>query len=105
MVSYSHVMHDVRNIIEYMKLLVINHKDLAKWDEFFDPTEISSKNIDVIKEQMNHPENLVTLGNISYLFFAPTLCYQLEYPRTKEIRIYWLIGQVCQLGLLLAFAT
>lgn len=32
-----------------------------------------------------YPNNL-TLSNLYYFMFAPTLCYELNYPRTKRIR-------------------
>ena len=34
---------------------------------------------------VKYPKNL-TFDNIYYFWFAPTLCYQLNYPRTKRIR-------------------
>ncbi|KAL1965362.1 hypothetical protein VTN77DRAFT_5799 [Rasamsonia byssochlamydoides] len=34
---------------------------------------------------VTYPQNL-TLGNFVDYLFCPTLCYELEYPRTKEIR-------------------
>lgn len=42
-----------------------------------------------------YPNNL-TVKNLAYFFVAPTLCYQINYPRTKEIRWYWLTGKFLQ---------
>ncbi|KAJ6220603.1 hypothetical protein RDWZM_006415 [Blomia tropicalis] len=35
-----------------------------------------------------YPQNL-SIQNIYYFFYAPTLCYQLNYPRTKSINFYF----------------
>jgi diacylglycerol O-acyltransferase-1 len=34
---------------------------------------------------LRYPEN-ITIGNLYYFIAAPTLCYQMEYPRTSHIR-------------------
>ncbi|XP_049850063.1 uncharacterized protein LOC126320759 [Schistocerca gregaria] len=45
---------------------------------------------------VHYPHNL-TLGNICYYFVSPTLCYQLNYPRTKKIRWAWVAVKFVQL--------
>jgi len=37
------------------------------------------------EELLNYPDNL-TWGNLYYFWFAPTLSYQLNYPRVKKVR-------------------
>jgi len=44
---------------------------------------------------VTYPNNL-TLSNIYYFIFCPVLCYQLNFPRNKSIRWYWLWGKVGQ---------
>jgi len=39
------------------------------------------------KGLLSYPEN-VTLGNYFYFLCAPTLVYELNYPRTERIRYY-----------------
>ncbi|KAI8589896.1 MBOAT, membrane-bound O-acyltransferase family-domain-containing protein [Geranomyces variabilis] len=36
-------------------------------------------------EAISYPDN-VTLGNLAYFMFCPTLCYQLSFPRTTRFR-------------------
>jgi hypothetical protein len=45
-----------------------------------------------------YPEN-ITLGNLSYFVAVPTLCYQMEYPRSDCIRGWWLAQRVVELML------
>jgi len=43
-----------------------------------------------VKESVKFPDN-VTLGNFFYFLCAPTLVYELEYPRTEKIRIGYIL--------------
>ena len=50
------------------------------------------------KEEKNivvYPNNL-TLGNIYYFFLAPTLCYELNFPRTCRVRKWFLTRRICE---------
>lgn len=38
-----------------------------------------------------YPENL-TVGNVAYYVAAPTLSYQLTYPRSTGFRFLWFLG-------------
>jgi len=58
--------------------------------------DISANVVDK-EELITYPNNL-TLTNLYYFIMAPTLIYQMNYPRTKKIRWYWLIGKIGQLG-------
>eukprot|EP01127_Copromyxa_protea_P010395 TRINITY_DN2530_c0_g2_i2.p1 TRINITY_DN2530_c0_g2~~TRINITY_DN2530_c0_g2_i2.p1 ORF type:complete len:310 (+),score=19.80 TRINITY_DN2530_c0_g2_i2:70-999(+) len=44
---------------------------------------------------VTYPQNL-TFSNLYYFLAAPVLVYQMNYPRTKKIRWYWLMGKVGQ---------
>lgn len=43
-----------------------------------------------------YPANL-TVGNILYFVAAPTLCYQLSYPRSPRVRMRWLLRRILML--------
>lgn len=45
---------------------------------------------DSSEEKVQYPNNL-TLGDIYYFTFAPTLCYELNFPRSQRIRKRFLI--------------
>ena len=40
--------------------------------------------------QLTYPENL-SPGNLAYFVLAPTLCYQMVYPRSSRFRLRWTI--------------
>lgn len=42
------------------------------------------------------PLTFDTCQDLSYFIAAPTLCYQMNYPRSKSIRWYWLTGKFLQ---------
>lgn len=46
-------------------------------------------------ESVSYPDNL-TVKDMAYFIVAPTLCYQMNFPRSKQIRWYWLTGKVLQ---------
>ena len=48
--------------------------------------------------QLKYPENL-TLRNLGYFLAAPTLCYQLSYPRSERFRLKWLLRRVLMFAL------
>lgn len=47
-------------------------------------------------ENVEYPDNL-TVQNIAYFMLAPTLCYQLSYPRSGPVRKGWVVRQVGKL--------
>ena len=42
---------------------------------------------------MRYPNNLTT-ANLYYFILAPTLCYEMEYPRTEKVRPYFLFKRL-----------
>lgn len=46
--------------------------------------------------QNEYPKN-ITLRNLAYFMVAPTLCYQVSYPRTEKIRKGWVLRQLVKL--------
>ncbi|CAM6090832.1 unnamed protein product [Calypogeia fissa] len=81
-------------IVGWMKLISYAHTNgdaraLAKKGKKVDvPTEASS--------HIEYPTNL-TVSDITYFMVAPTLCYQIGYPRTKTIRKGWVLRQTVKL--------
>lgn len=57
-----------------------------------------SEPLAVESEDMVYPQN-VTLGNLAYFTVAPTLCYQLSYPRSPRFRFRWMLRRVLMLSL------
>ena len=50
----------------------------------------------VLPNPVLYPLNL-RLGNLLYFLAAPTLIYQINYPRSPSIRRIWVIGKIAQL--------
>ncbi|KAG0602480.1 hypothetical protein M758_10G017000 [Ceratodon purpureus] len=74
LLSYAHANKDVREIL----------KDGEKPD------------IPQHAENVEYPDNL-TIKNIAYFMLAPTLCYQLSYPRSETVRKGWVLRQAGKL--------
>ena len=55
-------------------------------------------------ERMSYPENLI-VENYAYFLFAPTLCYQMSYPRNPSIRFTWLMRRVVEMFVYLSIMT
>lgn len=56
-----------------------------------------SEPLAVESEDMVYPQNL-NFGDLLYFLVAPTLCYQLSYPRSPRFRIKWLLRRVFMLS-------
>ena len=55
-------------------------------------------------ERVGYPENLA-VGNYAYFLFAPTLCYQISYPRNPSVRVSWLMRRVVEMFIYLSIMT
>jgi len=106
LISYSHVNNDVRTSLRLMKKQDKEHSHSASSQSLGGLSARSSNtdfdnnakpNLTILFAEMEdleppfllYPQN-ITLPNIFYFCLAPTLCYQLNYPRTKEIRIRYI---------------
>ena len=47
-------------------------------------------------DNMVYPANL-TASNLGYFLAAPTLCYQLSYPRSPRFRLRWVLRRICMM--------
>ena len=56
----------------------------------------------IIQKYEGEREKIISLNRLFYFLLAPTLCYQLEYPRTANIRKSWLIKRICEFMLVTA---
>ncbi|PSC71143.1 Diacylglycerol O-acyltransferase 1 [Micractinium conductrix] len=59
-----------------------------------------------VEVELRYPEN-ITLPHLAYFVAAPTLCYQISYPRSKVFRARWMVKKLLMLtgglGLMLFF--
>ena len=56
-----------------------------------------SEPIAVETDDMVYPNNL-SLNNFAYFLVAPTLCYQISYPRSPRFRVRWLLRKIAMLS-------
>lgn len=62
------------------------------------------ENLNPIDSEITYPEN-ITLGNIYYFWFAPTLIYQIAYPKATRVRVLKLFGYVLKFLVVIAIFT
>ena len=55
-------------------------------DYVFAHHETSALNLKIIVEHRKNWQPLISRKRLYYFLIAPTLCYQLEYPRSPKIR-------------------
>lgn len=101
MISYSHVLRNVRLITDKIKKMKKdqNYKDVVG------ENEISSGNYEFIKKFVKNEDQLIQFKDLIYFIAAPTLCFQFNYPRTDKIRKIWLIKRFMELILSLLILT
>jgi len=102
LISYVHANHDHR-------LTMISAAAGKKKNDIEGPNNMQQlalvKDLDPCDTKLVYPNN-VTLSDIYYFWFAPTLTYQLAYPRSPYIRwtkVLTLTGQLISCVLLVVF--
>lgn len=75
----------------------------SEFNEFvFANHEINETNLKIIIEYRKNWMELLSRKRLYYFLFAPTLCYQISYPRSPTIRIVWLLKRVVELVIISA---
>lgn len=62
---------------------------------------IGADNLKLVVKHQSEISELVSLKQLLYFSVAPTLCYQLSYPRNKSIRVVWLLKRMVEYVLVL----
>lgn len=70
--------------------------------ELLAPHEIDNGNLKLIAENKNDLLKLLSFKHLLYFVAAPTLCYQLTYPRNASIRLGWIAKRFAELFVILA---
>ena len=60
--------------------------------------------VEGVATPVTYPDNL-TVANLAYFLAAPTLCYQLNYPRTPSIRWPFVLRRTAQMVFLMVLAA
>jgi diacylglycerol O-acyltransferase-1 len=61
------------------------------------PNNLNLRGTDCNLSCTESPSGLIAFADIAYFVLAPTLIYQLNYPRSARIRRGWLAGKIVQL--------
>lgn len=69
--------------------------DRKRESEDFNGNAISNGSIDSSISLVQYPDNL-TIRDLLYFLVAPTLCYELNFPRTTRIRKHFLIKRLLE---------
>lgn len=62
---------------------------------------MADQTLDTLQQHNFDLRRAVTFQHFLYFLFAPTLCFQLSYPRTPKLRPWFLLRRVLQLSSLL----
>lgn len=94
----------VHATITWMKLISYAHanSDYRTSPESHTATLALLKDLDAGSSEISYPKN-VTLGNIFYFWLAPTLTYQMVFPRSPQIRLTKVAGILFRLVVAIAF--
>ena len=92
-ISYTHVLYSTRF---YIKIL---NKEI-EYSELDFENEVSNQNLKIIEKYKENFLEFLTVKQYIYFILAPTLCYQLHYPRAKTIRKNVLFKRLAELIIL-----
>ncbi|KAI1115988.1 diacylglycerol O-acyltransferase [Nemania sp. NC0429] len=106
---YFHIHHpligtitELHVIIVYMKVMsyALTNRDLRH--AYLHPVKGELAGLPEIYASCPYPEN-ITMGNLTYFWWAPTLVYQPVYPRTEKIRWVFVLKRLGETACLSVF--
>lgn len=92
LLSYFHCMRNIRLFIRKLE----SQKNDIDHQKLFQQNEINEDNLGILKDLIKYKRDPQNFKDFVYFLFAPTLCFQLHYPKTKRIRKFWLFKRVCE---------
>lgn len=108
-VVYFHIHHpligtitELHVIIVYMKVMsyALTNRDLRH--AYLHPVKGELAAVPELYASCPYPEN-ITMGNLTYFWWAPTLVYQPVYPRTEKIRWLFVLKRLGETACLSVF--
>lgn len=94
--SYYQVNAEIYYIVERMQLFEKNQN----YRDLLAPHEIDNANLEIIATHKNDLVKLLDFKHYLYFLAAPTLCYQLEYPRNAKVRWLWLFKRCLEFSII-----
>lgn len=99
LISYHHCNRDLRKTLKATKLKNSqSHESLDSQAKPGGIENIFAESNDLEPPYLYYPMN-ITLPNLLYFCLAPTLCYQLNYPRSPHIRFKYLLTLIVRMFL------
>lgn len=86
-ISYYQINSEVYQIAERIRKISTNDN----YRDLFASHEIDTTNLELIAQNKDNLMKLLSFRHFMYFLAAPTLCYQLQYPRNNSIRRVWLL--------------
>lgn len=78
-----------------------NIKTNSNYRNLFAEHEIDNINLDILLNNRHDLLKLLDARRLIYFMMAPTLCYQLSYPRNSSIRFVWIAKRLVEYVLIL----
>lgn len=104
--SYHHVNRNVRLIIDRIRNIQLV-EDEFNFRDFIGENEIDDMTLKTLQKSCENQSELLTFSHFVYFILAPTLCYQLNYPKSPKIRwsfVLELLGELIIVSLLMRFS-
>ena len=99
LISYHHCNRDLRKSLKATKVkLSASNESLDSQSKPAGLENIFAESNDLEPPYLYYPMN-ITLPNLLYFCIAPTLCYQLNYPRSPRIRYKYLLTLIIRMFL------
>jgi len=92
LISFFLVVNDVN---DYLETIRIKRVTIDNKRQYFSQEQISDHNLDILlkKQDILH---IINLKDYILYIFMPTLSFQLSYPRSPRIRIWWLLKRILE---------
>ncbi|KAM3132959.1 hypothetical protein pb186bvf_014955 [Paramecium bursaria] len=94
LISYAHFMRHVKLNLIRLRL----SKDYKISEQ-----EADAQTVTILKKYLNNFDYFLDFKHYLYFLAAPTLCFQLTYPRSKSVRKLWVLKRVIEYLLVSAF--
>lgn len=88
-ISWAHVMHNSREIMDKMRTYYEQQKTGKNTDDIrvaIKENEVNDGNLELLKKHLDNPASLLNFKDIVTFTLMPVLCFQLVFPKRKYIR-------------------
>ena len=99
-ISFIHVNSHMRKIIYTIQIAKEANQEMPTfYRQFIGDQLINDDDLQILIEKSDNPNQILSVKHFVYFILAPTMCYQLKYPRNEKIRIMFIIKSLFELFL------